>query len=166
LHFLVRVAVLSVLGLGCTDADTASDEGAVQQAALSALFLEREHAGAIVLFRDSTTRGPIFSALELDAADRVVTPPGLTLFTTTLASLEELFRANPDGWRAFRQANPTASGVVEVAPVAFDGERTSASVVIARSCGEHCRMAWTLRLAKDTSVWRVRAVEQMVIPAE
>lgn len=166
MRFLASAVVISIFGLGCADNRVAVDESDIQRAALSALFLEREHAGAIVWFRDSTTRGPIFSVLKLDAADSVVTPTGLVLTTTTLASLETMFRANPDGWRAFRQANPTASGVVEVAPVAFDGDRTSASVVIARSCGEHCRMAWKLRLAKDASAWRVRTVEQLAIPVE
>jgi hypothetical protein len=168
----VVTALLAVAAFACgpTDAtppaggaagpaDRASDVAAVQQAALTELFLVRERASALLLWRDSVHTGPILDSLGLGAALEVTVPTALVVSRVSLTDIESLFARHPDGWAALYATYPGTPGLVEVGPVAFDDDARSAQITVGRSCGENCRMAWQVTLAvQDDRAWRVRDV--------
>ncbi len=167
----VRVAVIAcVVSLGCDLRDTtahadgtrpseARDIGAVQTAALTELFTVREQATALLLWRDSLHTGPVFDSLGLRAALDIATPASLVVSRVSLAELEALFAQHPDGWAAVYATYPGIPGLVEVGPVTFAPDARSAQIVVGRSCGENCRMAWRITLDREDSLeWRVRDV--------
>ena len=72
------------------------------------------------------------------------------------------FRAHPDGWKAFWARYPGSTGVIELSPVRLTDD--SAALVVGRSCGEHCRTAWRVRLGRAGAGWRVARVEFLPVP--
>lgn len=139
------LAALSV-ATACDGPRPSPEERAVTDAALTELYRVRERAGGVVFWADRATPGPVFTALAGVADDATLVPPPdaapapLERDTATLADLEALFRASPDGWRAFRLRYPFYAGLIEVGPVTRPDDSTAA-VLIGRSCGEHCRFA-------------------------
>jgi hypothetical protein len=70
-----------------------------------------------------------------------------------------LFDAAPDGWRAFFERYPGASGVTELsrATALPDG---AALVYVARQCGEQCAGVFRVLLTRDGhGRWAARSVE-------
>ena len=155
----LRAASMLLLALAACDVGAPeSSDAHIQRAALTELFLVRERAGEVVIWSDSTATGPVFSAMVLTSADSVATPAGLPLRTTTLADLAAMFRESPDGWRDFYSRFPRTPGLVEVSPVEYTSDHERAALVIARSCGEHCRMAWRVQLITSGTTWTVERV--------
>lgn len=166
---VVVAALLAVTAFGCgtTDttpraareaahADRASDVAAVQQAALTELFLVRERANALVLWHDSMHTGPILDSLGLSAALDVAVPTALVVSRVSLSDIEALFARHPDGWAALYATYPGTPGLVEVGLVTFDRNASTAHITVGRSCGENCRMAWQLALDRDErGTWQV-----------
>ena len=144
----------------------------MQRAALTTLFLEREHAARLVLWRgplaDAPTLGALAGVDTLRTAD--VDPRALALpvlvDTANLRSLTEHFRAHPDAWRAWFARFPGAPGLVEMtAPRAADGSAAGAELLVGRSCGEHCRMAWRVRVRRRADgAWRTDSVISLRLP--
>jgi hypothetical protein len=160
------VPLVALLATGCAPSARASDElrddAAIREAALTELFLVRERARSMVFWVDSVHAGPVFDSLRLPAGPVVpapVAPAPLPSAQVTLADMQALFRDHPDGWAAFFARHPGAPGLVEVGPVERDMDGRRARVAIGRSCGEHCRMAWRVELALETTGgWRIVSV--------
>ena len=160
--------------VGCTSASrtlTATDAAAVQRAALTTLFLEREHAARLVLWRgplaDAPTLGGRARADTLPAGD--VAPGALALpipvDTVGVRAVAAHFRAHPEAWRAWFDRWPGSPGLVELtAPRAIAGDATRAELLVGRSCGEHCRMAWRVRVRRDGAAWRTESVASVTVP--
>lgn len=165
---VVVAALLSVALLGCGARDAtprATDDAeraivsAVQQAALTELFLVRERASALLLWRDTANTGPILDSLGLHAADAVAPPANVVTSRVALAEVEALFAQHPDGWAALYATYPGIPGLIEVGPVTIAPDAQSAQIIVGRSCGENCRMAWQVTLEpRDGQAWRVRDV--------
>ncbi len=138
------------------------EEAAIQQAALTELFLVRERARSIVFWADSAHVGPVFDSLGVPAGpvgSLPAAPPSLASYGVTLADMQALFREHPDGWAEFFVRYPGAPGLVEVGVVERDADGRRARLAIGRSCGEHCRMAWRVEVTRDaTGDWRVASV--------
>jgi len=161
---LAVLALLACLPLGCTPT-RAFDSAAVQQAALTELFLVRERASALVLWQDSLHAGPVFDSLGLRPTDMVSVPAALPAVRVSLAELEALFRDAPDGWAALYARYAGTPGLVEVGPVAFARGGRSAQLAVARSCGENCRMAWHVQVERGAEgIWRVRSIGPIAAP--
>jgi hypothetical protein len=144
----------------------AIDATAVQRAALTTLFLEREHAARLVLWRgplaDAPTLGLLPRADTLPAGDgdpRALALP-VPVDTANLQSLTEHFRINPDAWRAWFVRHPGSPGLVELtAPSRAASSDSVAELLVGRSCGEHCRMAWRVRVRRASDgAWRTDSV--------
>ncbi len=131
------------------------------------LFLVRERPRVLVVWADPAP-GPVFA--ESDSGfrpSRAERPPrrvgAVPVETVGQRELTALFRANPDGWEAFYARYPGALGIIEFAPAQVDDD--SASLVVGRSCGEHCRFVWRVQLrrvaAAQWRVARVTAVERL-----
>jgi hypothetical protein len=113
----------------------------------------------------------VFAELAPTTADAVPArdaPPAVVGAVPVVAvrrrDLDALFRAHPDGWKVFWTRYPGATGVIELSPVRLTGD--SAALVVGRSCGEHCRTAWRVRLGRDphSAPWRVTGVQFVVVP--
>ncbi len=151
---VIALSCAALLGSACapSESQTAVPPSAaltadVQRVALRALFLERERAASVVIFSDSLNEGPVFSERGETHVRVIATPPPLTQHRITLRELEQLFAEHVDGWKAFFRQYPRSAGLVEVGAVTADPDGRAASLLIARSCGEHCRMAWRVRVA-------------------
>ena len=172
--FVPMKRTVTVLGVGLLFACAPSDIPAtsvpdttltesVQRVALRTLFLERERAASIVLFADARTEGPVFAELGASHVQQVATPDALALHYITIAELEMLFADHVDGWAAFFRQYPRSAGLVEVSAVQLQPDGRSASLTVARSCGEHCRMAWrVVVVVPDTNSDEVPAAEPTV----
>lgn len=129
----------------------AADDGAVQREAVRFLLRERARDDAIVLWSDATP-GPVFETLGEPAAAPVAGVAGPTALggvsDIQRADLDTLFRAHPDGWRAFFAQHPGATGVIELSRVRYADDRRAATIVVGRACGEHCRQAWRVRVER------------------
>jgi len=158
------LALSAVLCFACTPT-RAYDSAAVQQAALTELFLVRERASALVVWQDALHAGPVFDSLGLTPAATVSVPAALPVTRLSLSELEALFRAHPDGWAALYDRYAGTPGLVEVGPVTFQRGGRTAQVAVARSCGENCRMAWQVAAERGAEgIWRVRSVGPIVPP--
>jgi hypothetical protein len=171
-----RVAVATVIAtVGCDAVPpplAAADATAVQRAALTTLFLEREHAMRLVLWRgplaDAPALGVLPGADTLRVAD--ADPRGLALpvpvDTANLGTVTAHFREHPDAWRAWFTRHAGSPGLIELtAPYAVDADGTSAALLVGRSCGEHCRMAWRVRVRRrPDGAWRTDSVISLRLP--
>ena len=89
----------------------------------------------------------------------------------TLATMEQQFRASPDGWEVWFRRFPASSGIIALTrPVRLaaltDGVERVA-VVVARTCGEHCHSAWRITLQRATGgEWRPLAVQPLTLPRD
>jgi thiosulfate/3-mercaptopyruvate sulfurtransferase len=159
--------------------DATEDED-VQSAALRHLFTAREKAGQLVLWNDSAQSGPVFTrlhaAVSLVAHVERLATPGLPVSAISSGAVQQLFREHPDGWAAFFARYAGAPGIVELGAVRYDSatrENRSAvrvrdaALLVGRSCGEQCAMAWrvSLRRAGDAP-WRVESVTAVPLPPE
>ena len=143
------------------------EQADIARVALKQLFLTRERAHAVALWRDATVTLSLPATLASDAA------PRLALDSATLAlpvptraedraSMDAFFRANPKGWDAWFIANPASAGLIEVAePRVHDNDAT---IVVGRACGEHCRNAWRLTLKRIRHEWVVQAIDVLPVP--
>ena len=151
------------------------DQMAVQRSALIALFVDRERAQQLVFWGDTVNPSPTLSLLrESDASligqwpDTAALALPMPVHLESLATLEQYFRANPDGWEAWFRRFPGSSGVVvltraELLPDAPDGGER-ASLVVGRTCGEHCHSAWRVTLVHDSgTVWRIGTVAPLTL---
>ncbi len=157
---------------------SAQDEASVQRAALLTLFREREHARQLVFWHDATHALPAWQLLReagllLDAPppDTAALALPIPVHLESLATMEQQFRASPDGWETWFKRFPASSGIIALTrpallPVSADG-LPRASVVVARTCGEHCHSAWRVTLQRATDgQWRTRAVEPLTLPRD
>jgi hypothetical protein len=167
-------------GGGCGPAaarePAATDRVAIVRAALTTLFLEREHAGQLVLWRgprrDAPTLGMLPGAtragdsLALLAPDAAALALPVPVRLVGLAEVEAHFAAHPDAWEAWFARFPGSAGIVEVTrPRAARASADTAWLVVARACGEHCRMAWRVTVARDAAgAWRTTAVRALALP--
>ena len=149
-----------------------ADAAAVQRAALTTLFLEREHAARLVLWRgplvDAPTLGALPGADTLPAAGgdpRALSLP-VPVDTANLRTVTAHFRAHPDAWRAWFARHAGSPGLVELTiPRAVDATGTTAELLVGRSCGEHCRMAWRVRVRRQRDgAWRTVSVISLRLP--
>jgi len=151
---------------------------AVQRAALLTLFVDREHARQLVFWSDAAHASPtvlllreIGLRLEAQPPDTAALALPMPVHLETLATMEQQFRASPDGWETWFKRFPASSGIIaltrpELLPVVADGI-ARANVVVARSCGEHCHSAWRLSLQRTTDgAWRTRSVEPLTLPRD
>jgi hypothetical protein len=168
---MLPLGVCALVGcavVGCATSGpllSAADAAAVQRAALTTLFVEREHAARLVLWRgplaDAPALGGLARADTLPAGD--VDPRALALpipvDTVGVRGVEAHFRAHPDAWRAWFARYPGSPGLVELtAPRAVGGDGMRAELLVGRSCGEHCRMAWRVRVRRDAGgAWRTES---------
>jgi hypothetical protein len=139
----------------------------IARVAMKQLFVAREKAQAITLWRDRTVSLTLGALPLTDASPRVpLDSAALALSLRTgvadQASMEAFFRTHPAGWDAWFEANPGNAGLVEVAePLVHDND---ASVVVGRACGEHCRSAWRLTLKRIRHEWVVQQVTVLPVP--
>ena len=85
--------------------------------------------------------------------------------------LERQFRASPDGWETWFKRFPASSGLIALTrPVLLATSANGlmrASVVVARTCGEHCHSAWRVTLQRTVDgAWRTRSVEPLTLPRD
>ena len=155
---------------------SASDTVAIQRAALHTLFIEREGARQLVIFGGARRDAPALAALPgaeqsadtlaLVVPDTAALALGVPLTIVSLGDIEAHFRANPDGWEAWFKRYAGAGGIVEVtAPRPEDAGAQTAWIVIGRACGEHCRAAWRVRVARDArGTWRTTSTAIITLP--
>lgn len=156
----------------------ARDQVSVQRAALLTLFVDREHARQLVFWSDAVHRSPTLRLLDDIGLTLVAQQPDTAALAMpmpvrleSLATMEQLFRASPDGWETWFTRFPASSGIIaltrpELLPVLADGI-TRAQVVVARSCGEHCHSAWRVTLLRTNgSAWRTQSVMPLPLPRD
>ncbi len=154
------------------------DTTAVQRAALLTLFVTREHARQLVFWSDTAHTSPtllllreIGLTLEAQPPDTAALALPMPVHLESLATMEQQFRASPDGWETWFKRFPASSGLIALTrPVLLatsaDG-LVRASVVVARSCGEHCHSAWRVTLHRTANgAWRTRSVEPLTLPRD
>jgi hypothetical protein len=144
----------------------------VLDATLTELFARRERARSITVWENGRRFAPTMAAFggPFDDADTLALIPAAHLELdvpfrverTTLRDMEAFFRTDPEGWDAWFEAHPGNAGVVEIVRPRIRGD--SAQVIIGRACGEHCRTAWRVRLARTGMPWRVQSVEVLRVP--
>ena len=176
---MLALVASAVVTSGCranANGLSAADIAAIQRAALHTLFVEREGARQLVIFRGTRRDAPALSALPgaeqgadtlaLVVPDTAALALGVPLTLATLADVEAHFRANPDGWEAWFKRYAGAGGIVELtAPRPEDARLQAAWLVVGRACGEHCRAAWRVRVARDASgAWHTAATEIIALP--
>jgi len=149
---------------------------AIQRAAVSTLFLERERAHQLVFWDGLRVDAPTLSlvATRGDATDAlpllVPDVPALSLpvpaTVVRLADLEAHFRTHPDGWPAWFARFPASGGLIELtAPDIAPEVPGEAVLLVARTCGEHCHHAWRVRVRRDArGVWRTHEVRPVAVP--
>ncbi len=171
-----------------------ADRAAIQRSALVTLFTQREHAQQLLLWTDPSHESPSLQLLrdtrrearrETDRAvsranrtgrdSLTASTPTLAMLSlpmraaaVTLADLEAHFAAHPDAWEAWFTKYPASSGIVALTePVlrTMAGERSPrASLIVARTCGEHCHSAWRVELRRDdTGRWRTLSVQPLAL---
>ncbi|QJR37418.1 hypothetical protein HKW67_18830 [Gemmatimonas groenlandica] len=161
---------------------SAREQAAVQRAALLALFDAREHAKRLVFWSDTTHLSPTLQLLRDSGVPFEAQPPDtaalalpLPVHLESLATLEQQFRAEPDGWEAWFARYPASSGLVALtrptllaqSPDGTQRDALSVAVIVARTCGEHCHSAWRVTLIRDRrNVWQVRAIEPLTLPRD
>jgi hypothetical protein len=147
-------------------ATLAACAGDPRDATLRELFLAHEHPRMLVVWAEPRDPGPVFAELGGDAVPERVAPPasvgGVPVVAVRRRELDALFGAHPDGWKAFYERYRGATGLVEISPVRTAGD--SATLVVGRSCGEHCRTAWRVRLSRAGGAWRVTRVQFVAVP--
>jgi hypothetical protein len=158
----------------CTrPSSSGADAAAIERAALTTLFLEREHARTMTLLEAAREAAPVLGDVPLTSDTLAVPNPRLLALpvpvtVVTRGAIDSVFRANPDGWAAWYARYPGSAGLIELtAPVVgIDANgRLTATLVVARSCGEHCRSAWRVAVRRDgRGVWRTEGVEVVVLP--
>ena len=166
-------AAAALVVAGCRGGD--ADDARVQGAALRHLFRERERAGRLVVWADAAEAGPVFAALGMPAggadlppvdaraADGLAAAVGVPVTLASATDMTRLFREHADGWRAFYGRYAGTPGLVELGRVRYAGR--TATVVVGRSCGEHCLHAWWVTLgAAAGGAWRATAVEPLRVP--
>ena len=117
---------------------------------------------------DAPTLGALPGADTLPVADgdpRALALP-VPVDTANLRTLTEHFRVHPDAWRAWFARYPGTSGLIETtAPRATDASAAVAELLVGRSCGEHCRMAWRVRVRRHPDgAWRTDSVISLRLP--
>ncbi len=167
----VVVACLVVM-TACGPGKNYRAERAVLRATLVELFAARERAQVIGVWQDPRQQSPTLSAFggPWDHHDtlalQIVDSTGLGLpfrvERITLGDMERFFRANPKGWDAWFEAHPGNAGVVEVATPKIADD--SAVVIVGRACGEICRTAWRVTLARNGEDWNVSRVDVLKLP--
>ncbi len=111
--------------------------------ALRTLFLQREQGSGLTIYV-----GPPEQAMAL----RETLPDGFALSAVPVSALELPVTAVTPALLA-RQA-----GVIERTAARIVGD--SATMLIARTCGEHCQQAWIVGLVRDTVAgWRVTSLD-------
>ena len=141
-------------------------------AALTELFARRERARSITVWEDGRRFAPTMAAfggsfddadtLALIATAQLALDVPFRVERTTLRDMEASFRTDPEGWDAWFEAHPGNAGVVEIVRPRISGD--SAQIIIGRACGEHCRTAWRVRLARTDAPWRVQSMEVLRVP--
>ncbi|MEO7964864.1 MAG: hypothetical protein ABIT38_13255 [Gemmatimonadaceae bacterium] len=154
-----------------------ADLAAAERAAIVQLFLSYERPQQLVFWDGAPRDSPIFGEIALGDSlnPRGVSPESLLLpipvSVVHREELERLFHENADAWEAWYRLHPASGGVVEVtaprlAPPSSARITTSssASVVIGRLCGEHCRSAWNVTVEKKHGEWIVKGVRPVALP--
>lgn len=147
----------------------ATDQAAIAGAALTTLFLEREHAGELILWDGTLREAPALSELALGDSLDVLRVVPVTLpvpvHTIGLDSLEAHFRAHAEAWGAWYAAHPRSGGIVAVtAPLRAVNDAGRASVLVGRLCGDHCRQVWRVVARRDGETWRTDSVSAVRVP--
>ncbi len=149
---------------------------AIQRAALTTLFVEREGARQLVIYlgarRDALTLGVLpgvddaSDSLALSAPDVTALRMGIPVTVLGVAELDAHFRAHADAWAGWFDTYAGSSGLVELTAVKRDeADRNAATLIVARACGEHCRSAWRVTVARDaTRSWHTRATDPLRLP--
>ena len=122
-------------------------------------------------------RGPLVDAPTLGAlpgADALPVAGGdpralslpVPVDTANLQTVTAHFRAHPDAWRAWFARYAGSPGLVELTiPRALDATGMTAELLVGRSCGEHCRMAWRVRVRRQPDgAWRTDSVVSLRLP--
>jgi len=155
---------------------TAGDTIRVQRAALTALFLQREHAQQLTLWRGTRITAPTLGALVDNAAladamplllpDTVRLQLPIAVHTVDLATLEQFFQSHPSGWDAWYAKYPGSNGLIELtAPTFSSRSRHDATLLIARTCGDHCRSVWRLTAQRGSDgEWHITAITSLSLP--
>lgn len=147
-------------------------ERAVLKATLLELFATREQARVITVWHDPRRQGPTLSAyggpwdhhdtLALQVVDTTALALPFRVERITLRDMERFFRDHPTGWDAWFAEHPGNAGVVEVVkPRMF---QDSAVVYVGRACGELCRTAWRVVVARRAGTWAVARVDVLKAP--
>ena len=145
---------------------------AVQRLAVDSLFDGRERTGRLVLWATDAGDGPVLDALgSLVPKPSTPRPVDVVRLASALparvmreSELAELFRRNPDAWAAFFRENPTAAGLVELAPVRLSRDGPTATTFVGRSCGEHCRNAWRIVAKRVGERWTIVDLQWVRVP--
>ncbi len=188
----------AVPGAPVRDDTTGATDASVIGAALRELFTVREHAVQLSIWADRSVRGTVFtrlhaipSAVQLSSVREAFALP---VDSVSLGDLSALFREHPDGWEAYFAQHPASAGIVELGVVQYDraaaqdpggttASRERASLLVGRTCGEHCAVAWrvTLQRAAASSsaaltparvsqpaadAWTVEAITNVALPPE
>lgn len=166
--FVAGIALVAACGPG----KHSRVERAVLRATLVELFATREHAQVIGVWQDPRQQSPTLSAfggpwdhhdtLALHRVDSTGLGLPFRVERITLGDMERFFRAHPKGWDAWFEAHPGNAGVVEIATPKIADD--SAVVIVGRACGEICRTAWRVTLARTGEAWNVSRVEILKLP--
>lgn len=159
-------AGVSLLG-ACGPGRSYPAERAVLRAALMELFSRREQAQAITVWHDPREQAPTLSyyggpydhhdTLQLQVVDTTGFGLPFRVERTTLREVETYFKARPKGWDAWLADHPGNAGIVEVTKPRMYAD--SAVIVVGRACGEICRSAWRVVVARRDTSWVVQRVD-------
>ncbi len=137
---------------------TPADIAAIQHAALTTVFIEREDAKQLVLLvqagLDDPTLArqgpqPELSALPIVTPDTAALALGIPVTILTQADVEAHFKANADAWPAWYARYPGAPGLATITNVHVETQSPNAAwLIISRSCGEHCQAAWRVTVER------------------
>lgn len=155
---------------------TAADIAAIQRAALTTVFIEREGAKQLVLLvqaglDEPTLAGrdgprPELSALPIVTPDTTALALGIPVTILTQADVEAHFKAHADAWAAWYERYPGAPGLVTITNVHVEAQSPNAAwIIISRSCGEHCRAAWRVTVERGAkSGWHTVNAIALAMP--
>ena len=179
MRFAILIGVATTIASACgrsASTLTADDTIRIQRAALTVLFLQREHAQQLTLWRGSRKNAPTLGDLSTQAAfaDAVplLLPDTLRLrlpiavHTVDLTTLEQFFQSHPTGWDAWYAKYPGSNGLIELtAPTFLTGSRSEVTLLIARTCGDHCRSVWRLTAQRARhDEWHIAAIIPLPLP--